>query len=372
MSADSPFVVRRPRRPGPRRLAGGARGRGLPAAGRRRARAGRRGGRPGDRRTGVGAAVLARVRLRRHGRHRRPRGRHRRRRRDHAGAAGPTSRSSTPATRCRPATTPSSCASTCTTRRTGAPSCAPPCRPTSTSARSARTSAPPSCCCPRATGCARSTSPRAPRPASSSWPCAARPGRGGHPDRRRDPPGRHRARPRARSLDTNSLMLAAQAARGRLRGPGHRRSSPTTPTLITAAVREAAADADLVMLIAGLQRGPRRLHRARGRRRRHARRARRRGAARAPGRARRRAGPATPVLGAPGYPVSAALTFDIFAAPLLAELEGAAPRERPSTTARLARKLPSAIGIGRLGPGPARPGRRPTSWRRRCRAAPAC
>jgi putative molybdopterin biosynthesis protein len=55
--------------------------------------------------------------------------------------------------------------------------------------------------------------------------------------------------------------------------------------------------------------------------------------------------PATPVLGAPGYPVSAALTFDIFAAPMLAELEGAAPPERPSTTARLARKLPSAIGM---------------------------
>jgi putative molybdopterin biosynthesis protein len=52
----------------------------------------------------------------------------------------------------------------------------------------------------------------------------------------------------------------------------------------------------------------------------------------------------TPVIGVPGYPVSAALTFDIFAAPLLAELEGAAPRERPVTTAHLARKLPSAIG----------------------------
>ena len=39
---------------------------------------------------------------------------------------------------------------------------------------------------------------------------------------------------------------------------------------------------------------------------------------------------AHPVLGAPGYPVSAALTFDIFAEPLLAELEGAAPRRRPA------------------------------------------
>ena len=54
---------------------------------------------------------------------------------------------------------------------------------------------------------------------------------------------------------------------------------------------------------------------------------------------------ATPVLGAPGYPVSASLTFDIFAAPMLAELEGAAPTPRPSTRARLARKLASTIGM---------------------------
>jgi putative molybdopterin biosynthesis protein len=53
----------------------------------------------------------------------------------------------------------------------------------------------------------------------------------------------------------------------------------------------------------------------------------------------------TAVLGAPGFPVSAALTFDIFAAPMLAELEGAAPARRPLATARLARKLPSAIGL---------------------------
>ena len=53
----------------------------------------------------------------------------------------------------------------------------------------------------------------------------------------------------------------------------------------------------------------------------------------------------TPVLGAPGYPVSAALTFDIFAGPLLAELEGAAPRSRPRARARLARKLASPLGM---------------------------
>jgi putative molybdopterin biosynthesis protein len=53
----------------------------------------------------------------------------------------------------------------------------------------------------------------------------------------------------------------------------------------------------------------------------------------------------TPVLGAPGYPVSAALTFDIFAVPLLAELSGAPPRERPRVAARLARKLASPLGM---------------------------
>ena len=54
---------------------------------------------------------------------------------------------------------------------------------------------------------------------------------------------------------------------------------------------------------------------------------------------------ATPVLGAPGYPVSASLTFDIFAAPLLAELEGALPTPRPTVRARLARKLASTMGM---------------------------
>jgi len=56
-------------------------------------------------------------------------------------------------------------------------------------------------------------------------------------------------------------------------------------------------------------------------------------------------GRGTPVLGAPGYPVSAALTFDIFAAPLLARLEGAPPPETPVAQARLARKLASTMGM---------------------------
>ena len=68
---------------------------------------------------------------------------------------------------------------------------------------------------------------------------------------------------------------------------------------------------------------------------------------------------ATPVLGAPGYPVSAALTFELFALPLLAALEGAAPVERPRARARLARRLASSLGtddwvrvrLGRVGGG---------------------
>ena len=75
------------------------------------------------------------------------------------------------------------------------------------------------------------------------------------------------------------------------------------------------------------------------------------------------------MLGAPGYPVSAALTFDIFAEPLLAELEGAAPRRRPRITARLARKLASPLGMDdwvrvRLGRGRRRDGRHPAAARR--------
>ncbi len=44
-------------------------------------------------------------------------------------------------------------------------------------------------------------------------------------------------------------------------------------------------------------------------------------------------------------PVSASLTFDIFAAPLLARLEGAPPPESPVAQARLARKLASTMGM---------------------------
>ncbi|MFL6142525.1 MAG: molybdopterin biosynthesis protein [Labedaea sp.] len=143
-------------------------------------------------------------------------------------------------------------------------------------------------------------------------------------------------------VDTNSLMLAAQA---RETGCAAEVTGivPDDPAAITAAVRAAAARADLVLLIAGSSAGrddyAARVVAGAGLLAVH-------GVAVRPGH------PvvlgtvdATPVVGVPGYPVSAALTFDIFAAPLLAELEGAGPRERPSTTAYLARKLPSAIGV---------------------------
>ncbi|HEY2832347.1 MAG TPA: molybdopterin biosynthesis protein [Sporichthyaceae bacterium] len=158
-------------------------------------------------------------------------------------------------------------------------------------------------------------------------------------------------------LDTNSLMLAAQA---REIGCEARVTEIVRddPTLIVAALRAAAAEADLVVLIAGS---------SAGRDDYTARVVAEAGALAVHGVAVKPGHPvvlgtvdgstATPVLGAPGYPVSAALTFDIFAAPLIASLEGAAPRERASTTARLARKLASAIGsddwvrvrLGRVG-----------------------
>jgi putative molybdopterin biosynthesis protein len=162
--------------------------------------------------------------------------------------------------------------------------------------------------------------------------------------------------------DTNSMMLAAQAAEI---GCETRTTDIVIddPDLLTAAVREAAVDADLVILLAGSSAGrddyTARVVAAAGSLAVH-------GVAVRPGHpvvlgtVAGEAGnpiPATPILGAPGYPVSAALTFDIFAAPMLAALEGAAPRERPAATARLARKLASAIGsddwvrvrLGRVG-----------------------
>jgi putative molybdopterin biosynthesis protein len=174
--------------------------------------------------------------------------------------------------------------------------------------------------------------------------------------------------------DTNSVMLAAQAEAAGCEA--HRfEVAPDEPDEIAAAVRAAAARSDLVVVIAGSSAG-RDDHTAAvvaevGTLAVH-------GVAvrpghpvvlgvveglPGPGEAADAGGPATPVpvpvpaatggegaratpvLGAPGYPVSASLTFDIFAAPLLARLEGAPPPESPVARARLARKLASTMGM---------------------------
>ena len=143
-------------------------------------------------------------------------------------------------------------------------------------------------------------------------------------------------------LDTNSLMLVAQAeAIGATAWRGE--IVRDEPDAIAAAVRDAAARADLVIVVAGSSAG-RDDHTAAV--------VERLGALAVHGVAVRPGHPvvlgtvdATPVLGAPGYPVSASLTFDIFAAPLLAALEGATPAERPRARARLARKLASPMGM---------------------------
>jgi putative molybdopterin biosynthesis protein len=157
-------------------------------------------------------------------------------------------------------------------------------------------------------------------------------------------------------LDTNSLMLAAQA-----RAVGCEAVTlpiePDDEDRIAAAIRGAVGACDLMIVIAGS---------SAGRDDYTAQLVERLGALAVHGVAVRPGHPvvlgaidATPVIGAPGYPVSASLTFDIFAAPLLAELEGAVVAPRPVTRARLARKVVSVIGsddwvrvrLGRVGGG---------------------
>ncbi len=51
-----------------------------------------------------------------------------------------------------------------------------------------------------------------------------------------------------------------------------------------------------------------------------------------------------PIIGVPGYPVSAALTIDIFVEPLIAKWIGRRPKELPTETATITRKLVSPAG----------------------------
>jgi putative molybdopterin biosynthesis protein len=143
-------------------------------------------------------------------------------------------------------------------------------------------------------------------------------------------------------LDTNSLMLAAQA-----REIGCQTLmlaiEPDDQARIAQAIREAVARCDLLIVIAGS---------SAGRDDYTAQLVDELGVLAVHGVAVRPGHPvvlgavgSTPVIGAPGYPVSASLTFDIFAAPVIAELEGASVTRRQVTPARLARKLASAIGV---------------------------
>ena len=157
-------------------------------------------------------------------------------------------------------------------------------------------------------------------------------------------------------LDTNSLMLAGQARElgcEVIRLP----IEPDDPDRIAQAIGGAVTECDLMIVIAGSSAG-RDDHTAAL--------VDELGVLAVHGVAVRPGHPvvlgaigSTPVLGAPGYPVSASLTFDIFAAPLLAELEGVAATARTQVAARLARKLASTIGmddwvrvrLGRVGGG---------------------
>jgi putative molybdopterin biosynthesis protein len=143
-------------------------------------------------------------------------------------------------------------------------------------------------------------------------------------------------------LETNSLMLAGQATDHGcdvVRLP----IEPDDAVRIAAAIRAAVALCDLLVVIAGSSAGrddyTAELVAELGELAVH-------GVAVRPGHpVVLGAIDGTPVIGAPGYPVSASLTFDIFAAPLLAELEGASVARRARASARLARKLSSTLGM---------------------------
>ena len=143
-------------------------------------------------------------------------------------------------------------------------------------------------------------------------------------------------------LDTNSLMLAAQAREAGCLAETTA-IEPDDPDKIAAAVRAAAVRSDLVIIVAGSSAGRDDYTAAV---------VERLGTLAVHGVAVKPGHPvvlgavdATPVIGAPGFPVSAALTFEIFALPLLAALQGLAPRERPRVRARLSRKLASTMGM---------------------------
>ena len=158
-------------------------------------------------------------------------------------------------------------------------------------------------------------------------------------------------------LDTNSLMLAARC-RQLSAVPLLSGVQPDDPDALAAEIRRCAHDADLVLVIAGSSRGrgdhaaavlaqvggvavtgvavrpghPALL-----------------GHAKHPGGSARTATAAragiAPVIGLPGYPLAATVIFELFAAPLLAALQGVRPTVRPAVLATLDRDWSSPPGI---------------------------
>jgi putative molybdopterin biosynthesis protein len=142
-------------------------------------------------------------------------------------------------------------------------------------------------------------------------------------------------------LDTNSLMLESQVREAGAEPDVHA-IVPDDPDRLAAVVAEMASRCDLVLVNAGSSAGADDHTAAL---------VERLGSLAVHGVAVRPGHPVvlgvverTPVIGVPGYPVSAALTFELFALQLLARMEGAPMRRRPQVTARLARKLASVLG----------------------------
>ena len=144
--------------------------------------------------------------------------------------------------------------------------------------------------------------------------------------------------------DSNSLLLASRAAETGAR-PLISDVQPDNPDMIAREIRRAALAADIVLVIAGSSAG-RSDHTATviagtgG--------LAVRGVAVRPGHPvllgyaqpdRTRAGhsaTAVPLIGVPGYPLAAAVTFELFAVPLLAAVQGTQPAERVRQRAELA------------------------------------
>ena len=142
--------------------------------------------------------------------------------------------------------------------------------------------------------------------------------------------------------DTNSLMLAGQASEAGATAT-IAPIVPDDPEALRRSLEEACASADVVLVLAGSSAG-RDDHTANV--------VASAGALSVHGIAVKPGHPVvlgvvanTPVVGVPGYPVSAALTFELLVSPLLAELQGTGVVQNPRAQASVARKIGSALGV---------------------------